>query len=119
MSSEDFSASEFHNLCHLFALVEREEGSALMIIPQGSSNSEAARFEQTFISYFAFLSDYSLILLQFLFQFYVFRARSNWHKLLPSPCLYCIIYICCFVYVYPYKVGEANKIKIKKNSFVY
>ena len=54
-------------------------------------------------------TNYSLTLLQFLFQFYVFRARSNWRELMRSPCLYCISNIFGFVYVIDIKLAKLIK----------
>ena len=48
-----------------------------------------------------FATNYLLILLQFLFQFYVFRARSNWRKLLRSPSLFVpFTFFVLFMYIW-------------------
>ena len=46
---------------------------------------------------------------KFVCKFYVFQAHSNWRELLRSPCLYCIIYIICFVYVIYIKLAKLIK----------
>ena len=84
----------------------------LKILAHLSLSAQVATKQETLIV----ATYYSLILLQFLFQYYVLRARSNWRKPMRSPGLYCIVYIFCFnnLVMLPFSM-----VKLELNSYIF